>query len=895
MGKYLIIIFLFLMCCGANAQTSRTKISVNEDWKFIREDDGNAHLKDFNDAGWERISLPHTWNDKDVEDEAYGYYRGVGWYRKQLNLDRTWKNRKVFIYFEGANQVADLFVNGKKVGKHIGGYAAFCYDITKHLNAFTDNHSKNLVAVRVDNSHNEDISPLRADFTFFGGIYRDVYLVSSSETHFEMLDSGSNGVFITTPKVNANRGEVKVRVKVLNEESSPRKLILLAEIYNDEGSIVVSRSKKVNLKENSSQEIILDNLIVDYPFLWSPDTPNLYHISTKLMDAGTNKVLDEVINPLGFRWFKFTADKGFFLNGKPLKLMGASRHQDYPGMGNALSDQLHLHDIKLLKDMGANFIRIAHYQQDPSILEACDKLGLIASVEIPIINTITETAEFEKNCLNMTKEMVRHDYNHPSVVVWTYMNEIMLGMRYRKNKEKRESYIRSIVDLAQKIENIIREEDPFRYTMIPNGGAFQTYKNPGLTEVAMIVGWNLYPGWYGSDLKEFDRFLDLHRKELSHKPMIVSEYGAGADPRIRSFQPKRFDFSLEYQSKYNRHYYKAIMERDFVAGGLIWNLIDFNSEHRIDAVPHINNKGMVDQHRRPKDIYYYYQVMLKDSLQVVIPSKLWTCRTGEESKVGEAFCLQTMEVYSNMEEVRLSLNGEEVGTAKPEEGICKFEVPFVQGKNLLEAIGRTGKNIRKDFHRVEFDLIPAQLNSHNHPFSQIAVNVGANCYFFDDQLRQVWHPEKEYTEGSWGYLGGEKYFTSGWKTGASNNINGTNNNPLYQTQRVDMDAFRFDVPDGKYELTLHFAELMSDKQMKRILYNLGNDTRDVKAVRRCFSVMVNGHVLFDRLDLKDAYGEFQAVAKKIEIICSGSQGIEVKFDAHEGEAVLNAISLRRVY
>jgi beta-galactosidase len=893
--KICIAVYFILACVQSNAQSARTKITINEDWRFIREDVKLANQNDLDDSGWERISLPHTWNDKDVEDEAYGYFRGVGWYRKDLNLDKTWDNRQVFIHFEAANQVAEVFVNGKKVGKHIGGYAAFSYDITDYLKDFEGSRSENVLAVRLDNSHNEDISPLSADFTFFGGIYRDVYLVGTPKAHFDLLNYGSNGIFITTPNVSAERGEVKIRAHVKNEENTRKKLVVLVEIYDSKGKLVLKQTQKVKLQVNSTQEVVLDGLTVVQPLLWSPDTPNLYRISTKLIDPQSNTVLDEVINPLGFRWYEFSADKGFFLNGKALKLMGANRHQDYPGMGNALPDQLHLNDMKLLKDMGANFIRVAHYQHDPTVLEACDKLGLIASVEIPIINTITETPEFEKNSLDMTREMVYRDYNHPSVVMWAYMNEIMLGMRYRNDKEKREPYIRSIVDLAQKIEDLIREEDPYRYTMIPNGGAFNTYKNPGLTEVAMVVGWNLYPGWYGSDFEGFEHFLDRHHKELSHKPVIVSEYGAGADPRIRSFEPKRFDFSLEYQSKYNHYYYKAIMERDFVAGGLIWNFIDFNSEHRIDAVPHINNKGMVDQHRRAKDIYYYYQVMLKDAPQVIIPSKLWTHRTGEESEAGVGICLQSMEVYSNMDQVQLSLNGKVLGTAKPEGGICKFEVPFIHGENLLEALGKSGETIQKDFHRVNFDLVPARLDSQTQPFSQIAVNVGSHCYFFDDKLKQVWHPEKPYTEGSWGYVGGEIYLTSGWKVGTARDITGTTNNPLYQTQRVDLEAFRFDVPDGKYELTLHFAELMSNKEMKKLLYNLGNDTRDEKEVRRCFQVNVNGRTILDQLDLKKSHGEYHSLAKKLEVISKDKEGVVIQFKALEGKVVLNAISLRRVY
>ena len=469
------------------------KKTINEQWKFDKGNPENAADLRFDDSSWGQVNIPHTWNNMDATDDVPGYHRGVCWYRKTFNMEAG-QAQKTLIYFEGANQITDVYLNGTWVGNHKGGYTRFHFDITPHLKF----GQPNVLAVKVDNSYNENIPPLSADFTFFGGIYRDVFLMQLNNVHFSMDDHSTQGVFITTPQVSKEMAEVEVKTLLSNASSEKRNVNLITTLMDKAGNKVSERSQKIRLDKDEKNTSVLTHFTVKEPKLWSPDEPYLYKVFTQIKDAKTGTLLDESLQPLGLRWFKFDPDKGFFLNGEYMKLIGTNRHQDYLGKGNALTDEMHLRDVHLLKEMGGNFLRIAHYPQDPTILEACDKLGILASVEIPIVNAITESQEFTDNSLFMAEEMVKQNFNHPSLIIWAYMNEVLLRLPFDPNteKERYREYADNVQKLASKIEEHIRILDPHRYTMIANHGAIESYKNAGITDIPMILGWNLYQGWY---------------------------------------------------------------------------------------------------------------------------------------------------------------------------------------------------------------------------------------------------------------------------------------------------------------------------------------------------------------------------------------------------------------
>ncbi|RZM15925.1 MAG: hypothetical protein EOO88_43215, partial [Pedobacter sp.] len=394
-------------------------------------------------------------------------------------------------------------------------------------------------------------------------------------------------------------------------------------LFNAERKLVRSVSTPALINASQNKEIVQD-IPVTYPTLWSVASPYLYKASTIITEASTGKVLDEIEHSVGFRWFTFDASQGFFLNGKSLKLIGASRHQDRKGFGNAVPDSLARKDVVLLKEMGGNFLRVAHYPQDPAVLKACDELGILASVEIPVVNEITETDSFYNNCLQMQVEMIRQHYNHPSVIIWCYMNEVLLRPSFNDDKARQTLYFSNIAKLAGRLDSLTRKEDPFRYTMIAHHGNYNQYKEVGLIDIPMIVGWNLYQGWYGSKIEDLPPYLDRYHRDYPQKPMMITEYGADADPRIRSTDPVRFDKSIEYATYYHQYYLEQIMQRPFVAGAQVWNLADFNSETRNESMPHINNKGLLQWDRTPKDPYYfyngvYYRSLADNEYEVVAP------------------------------------------------------------------------------------------------------------------------------------------------------------------------------------------------------------------------------------------------------------------------------------
>lgn len=391
-------IFTFLICLicvltSLEIKSQRLQETINDSWKFHKGDAPAAFQTNFDATNWATLNLPHTWNAEDVLDDDPGYYRGIGWYRKNLSLDSLYTNKSVFLYFEAANQVLELFINGQSVGKHIGGYTSFCYDITKYVKI----PGENVIAIKLDNAHNRDIPPLDADFNFYGGIYRDVWLISTDKLHFDLLNFGSNGIFITTPKVSKESAEVNIRGAFVNENKE-KVNIRLVNLIKDQTGQVVAKTEQNFQAAPGKTEFSQEQILIQNPELWSPESPYLYTLETRLLDANSNKILDLVKNPLGFRWYRFDAENGFYLNDKPYKLIGTNRHQDLLGQGNALSNEQHDNDMMQLKEMGINVLRISHYPQDPRVLEACDRLGFIASEEIPLINEITVSQAFADNC-----------------------------------------------------------------------------------------------------------------------------------------------------------------------------------------------------------------------------------------------------------------------------------------------------------------------------------------------------------------------------------------------------------------------------------------------------------------------------------------------------------------
>lgn len=892
-----ILTFIIAMGLALSSQAQRISQTINSNWLFYK-----GEIKDIpettNEIKWQPVNIPHTWNAQDVLDDEPDYYRGIGWYKRKIYIPLEWKDKDVYLFFEGAAQVTEVFVNGKAVGSHTGSYTFFSFPITNYLKFDNSANTVNEIWVKVDNSHNEDIPPLSADFTFFGGLYRDVHLIAVDKTRFDMDNNASNGIFITTPKVSTGQAEVNIKGSFTNNAPVNKNLVITHKIIDNEGVEKYRTIEKYNVAKGDKISFSSSIKNIEKPKLWCTENPYLYSVISTISDEKTGEILDKISNPLGFRWFNFDAEKGFFLNGKPLKLIGASRHQDYKNIGNALSDALHIRDVELLKEMGGNFLRIAHYPQDPAILQACDRLGILASVETPIVNRITETSAFAENSKQIHLEMLKQNFNHPSLIIWAYMNEVLLRPRYDKGTPEQEQYFNKITQLAQELEDITRKEDPYRYTMIPNHGDFALYNKVQLTKIPMLVGWNLYQGWYSGKFADFATYLDKHHKELPNKPLLVTEYGADADTRLHSFNPIRFDKTIEYATLYHQAYLKAMLERPFVAAAMIWNLADFSSEKRAESTPHINSKGVLSIDRKPKDVYRFYQANLLKTPYIQIGSKEWDLRTGVAKSTTNLVHEQTIQVFSNQPSVTLLHNGKIVGTQPTQQGIASFNVAFVDGTNTLQASASMGNRQLTDQADIQFNLIPVDLNSKVLPFKEINISLGDSRYFYGNENHEIWLPEQAYTPGSWGYVGGQVFAPekkNRQSYGSDKDILGTNADPVFATQRIAITQFKFDVPEGDYELTLHFAELLSDMKREELVYNLnGGNIMGGDFKERTFDVNINGTAFLKDLSNKEYLEPEKAVSFKTTVTVNDKNGITIDFIPKKGETILNGVQLRKL-
>lgn len=885
MHKIIIVIFTTIFISLSYQQIyadTRVVRSINDSWLFRL----GENEKD--DDGWNTVSIPHTWNDLDCLDDEPGYYRGKGWYKRNFYLDKYMTSRPLYIHFEGANQCTELFVNSQKVGEHIGGYTSFCFDISKYIKEGT-----NELSICVDNSHNPDIPPYSADFTFFGGIYRDVSLISTSPVHVSLTHYASSGVYITTSDVNNEEAVVQVKYMLSNSLKEKVNTLIETKIISPSGDCVTISKKEFQLEAGKHNQECIEKLTINKPALWETETPNQYRAFTRILTKD-GKVMDEVTNRFGIRTFSFNVKDGFVLNGKKVKLVGTNRHQCYKEMGNALRDEIHVKDIRLLQQMGGNFLRVSHYPQDPMVLAACDRMGIVTSVEIPIINRITMSEAFSSNCVEMLKEMIFQNFNSPSICIWAYMNEIMLRPPFKDNElVDKKAYCDFLYQIANEIETTTREIDPYRYTMIPCHNSLSSYEMANLTEIPMILGFNIYNGWYSGSFDGFEKALEKIHEKYPQTPIIISEYGADVDARIHSFLPERFDYSSEYGLMYHRHYLPEIEKRNFVVASAVWNLNDFYSESRQDAVPHVNCKGLVTLERIPKDTYLYYQAMLLKEPFVAIGGRTWLNRTGiaDLENRGE----YTVNVFSNAEYVTLIVNnGDEKLFSEVKNGVATFNVPFKNGINTLEAqIEKDGYNL-KDNCQLDMNLVPDFPKQHGN-FRELNMLLGTNRYFEDCDAGICWLPERMYKPGGWGFVGGTAFRNSSTRGSlpASNlDILGTDQDPIFQTQRRGLSSFKADIPDGDYIIYLYWTELAGE-EAENLAYNLGSINYE-SASDRIFHVDINGKRVIPSLDVKAEVGGRRPMICKMPISIYNNENLSIDFIPVKGETMLSAVRILKI-
>ncbi|WP_075602295.1 glycoside hydrolase family 2 [Saccharicrinis aurantiacus] len=857
---FVIVVLIFIHFCTTEAQV---KTSFNDGWFF-------SFKNQKEDAA--QVVLPHHYNN-DAYQTA-NYYRGEATYTKHFFIDAISKNADSYLYFEGVNSLATVIVNGETIKTHKGGYTGFYVNINEAIKY----DSLNTISVVVDNT-NQDIPPLSGDFTIFGGIYRPVWFIQKNKLQFAIDDLGGAGVKFYTKSISHTEARGALTIDVKNNTETKLKSTIQIKCIDPNGKEVFNKSIKQNIS-NGVKRIDYTMPEIKNPMLWSPDTPNLYKLELNIINS-KSVVVDALTENIGWRWLELDNNNALVLNGEALKLMGVSRHQDRDAQGIALTDQQHYDDIALVKEMGNNFIRLAHYPQSKAVLDACDELGLLVWEEIPVVDLVNNNNAFKANAKSALSEMIQQHFNHPSIIMWGYMNEAIIQVPYRiKNKKECDAQYKATVDLAYELEALTKELDPSRYTVMAYHGT-QLYNEIGLAEVADISGWNLYDGWYGNSINDFEDFVVNEHQKYPTRPLIISEFGAGSDKRIHSFNPQKFDFSIEYQQEFMEHYWPVIRDSSYIMGGAMWNLIDFSSAARQESMPRINNKGMVYKNREPKDVFYYQKALLTDHEPVLhIATRDWDNRT-----LLETDSIQFIKVYSNSDSIKLYMDDVFIGQKAVKNFSAKWALAIKDGKHVLKATSISNDGKKAD------DITYININTQEKQIAgsdkvAIHINAGSEAYFHQDNSSIVFMPDVAYEKGSWGYISGEPLI-KGDRPGTTAEIKGTNDDPLFQTQRQGEFTYKFDVKPGTYELTLHFADLQHSGAP--LAYDLGAQ-QNTHTENVSMDITVNNTVIEKNFSPSDLVGGCHSLSKTY-LITTDSQSIEINFNSVQSLPFINGISL----
>ena len=604
----------------------RKFVNLNDNWIFT-----------YHDGNKQTVNIPHTWNNIDGQDGGNDYYRGTCTYNKTFEAPLFNENQCVYLQFKGVNASAKVYLNGNIIITHDGGYSTFRVDITDHI------RETNELTVEVDNSVNDKVYPQKADFTFYGGIYRDVDLIILNKNHFDMDHYGGNGLMIT-PVVDGLNG--KVNVKTWNNCEGDVSVSLL----DADGCVVASGN-------GTDCDITIENV-----HLWNGlDDPYLYSCKAVLSVDGNN--VDEISAKFGVRSFRVDPKEGFFLNGKSYPLRGVCRHQDWKGIGNAITTEHHDTDMELIREVGANTIRLAHYQHDQYFYDLCDKYGMIVWAEIPYISEHMPNGR--ENTISQMKELIIQNYNHPSIITWGLSNEITISTKDNKD----------MLDNHRVLNDLCHEMDATRPTSIACYAVCGPFNK--VAHLSDLVSWNLYLGWYVPGLFLNDLWIDFFHAKYPNRCLGYSEYGCEAMTNLHSSHPRRGDQTEEYQAIYHEYLLKCFEKRPFMWATHVWNMFDFAADARDQGgEPGMNHKGLVTFDRKiKKDSFYLYKAYWTKQPFVHICSQRYIDRNEKITKV---------KVYSNCDEVTLYANGKKVGVERGKK-VFNFTVALT-GEVKLEAV-----------------------------------------------------------------------------------------------------------------------------------------------------------------------------------------------------------------
>lgn len=615
--------------------------NINTKWAFSKE---ATAVPATMPEKWYWVNVPHTWNDIDGQDGGNDFYRGTAYYAKEVEKIDLPEADQYYLEFRGVNSSASVYVNGKKLASHDGGYSTWRVNITEVL------EDRNLIVVEADNSANETVYPQNADFTFYGGMYRDVNIIAVNDSHFDLDYFGGTGIQVT-PEIQGKNAKVEVELYLTNATKEQNLKVTLTE---KDGTVV------------GQQVVPADQTTVTFEIadvhLWhGRKDPYLYSAKAELV-AG-DEVLDQVSARFGCRSFQIDPENGFILNGEEYPLRGVSRHQDWWGIGNALTEEHHEKDIELIYEVGATTIRLAHYQHDQYFYDLCDEKGFVVWAEIPYISTHMPTGR--ENTISQMKELIVQNYNHPSIVVWGLSNEIT--MSGDSDEDLRENHVI--------LNDLVHEMDKTRLTTM--ACVSMCKMDDPYVQIPDTVSYNHYFGWYGGDTSMNGPWFDEFHKKYPNIPIGCSEYGCEA-LNWHTSNPEQGDYTEEYQAYYHEELIKQLFTRKYLWATHVWNMFDFGADARNEGGENgQNHKGLMTFDRKyKKDAFFAYKAWLSDEPFVHICGKRYVDRVEEITKVT---------VYSNQPEVELFANGVSLGKQACKEHFFYFEVPNT-GETTLEAV-----------------------------------------------------------------------------------------------------------------------------------------------------------------------------------------------------------------
>jgi beta-galactosidase len=649
---------------GASEFSGRQILSLDGGWRFLRSDATGAQETSYNDATWSRVSLPHTFNAEDGE-RGGPYYRGVAWYRRVFDLREKPDARRAYLQFDGAFLVTDVWVNGRSAGRHEGGFAAFRFDVTDLLKP-----GRNVIAVRVDSSPRKTVAPLGGDFTASGGLYRGVSLLWTEALHIDALDYGGPGVYARVDSLTADRAGISITSRLKNDSAMPVKAMVRDVILDQANRVVGKATSQVDLAPGDFAPVE-QKVFIDHPRLWDGrKDPYLYRVVTTATSLGDDELRDRIEVPLGIRFFSMEPDRGFVLNGRSYPVHGVDYfHSGRPGRGLAIGSAQVDEDMAILDRLGVTGLRLVHFQHPQRAYDDADRLGLVLWTEIPLNSAVDSDPAFLANLKDQLRELIRQNYNHPSVVVWGLGNEVY----------KADATAAVVLD---ELQATAKTEDPTRPTTYadcchPEDGPQASHTD--------VIGFNRYFGWYDGDFDEFGAWADATHRRLPNRAVAVSEYGAGASAQQQEDPPKRPVAAShwhpeQYQALWHEAVWRQLRDRRWLWGTFVWVAFDVVSSGRDEgAQKGLNDKGLVTLDRKTyKDAFYWYQANWSNMPMAHITSTRDVRRSQSTVDV---------KVYTNAASARLELNGRDLGAVAPPDHVAIWRgVRLQPGANRVEAI-----------------------------------------------------------------------------------------------------------------------------------------------------------------------------------------------------------------